>query len=62
MDMDTQHGFGHAAWTWTMDMHGCMDAGKPECRSKTQSGIVSFPLVYKTESGIMVSPVPLVTD
>jgi hypothetical protein len=30
MDMETQHGFGHAAWTWTVDMHGCMDAGMPE--------------------------------
>jgi hypothetical protein len=24
--MDMQHGF--AAWTWTVDMHGCMDADK----------------------------------
>jgi hypothetical protein len=23
MDTDTQHGFGHAAWTWTVHMHGC---------------------------------------
>jgi hypothetical protein len=28
MDMDMQHGF--AAWTWTVDMHGCMDAGMPK--------------------------------
>jgi hypothetical protein len=21
--MDLQHGFGHAAWIWTMEMHGC---------------------------------------
>jgi hypothetical protein len=31
MDMGMQHGF--AAWTWTVDMHGCMDAGMPECRN-----------------------------
>jgi hypothetical protein len=41
MDMDMQHGF--AAWTWIVDMHGCMDAGM---LIKAQSGIVSFPLVY----------------
>jgi hypothetical protein len=33
MDMDTQHGFGYAAWTWTVHMHGCTDAGMPECRN-----------------------------
>ncbi len=46
MDMDTQHGFGYAVWTWTVHMHGCTDAGMPECRWKAQSGIVIFPLVY----------------
>jgi hypothetical protein len=30
MDMVMQHGFD--AWTWTVDMHGCMDARMPECR------------------------------
>ncbi len=29
MNMDTQHGFSQVAWTWTVDMHGCMDAGMP---------------------------------
>jgi hypothetical protein len=28
MDMDMQLGFGHAAWIWTMDMHGCWNANK----------------------------------
>ncbi len=42
MDIDTQLGFGYAAWTWTVHMNGCMD----ECRRKAQSGIVSFLLVY----------------
>jgi hypothetical protein len=34
MDMDMQHGhehsawFGHAAWIWKMDMHGCRNADK----------------------------------
>jgi hypothetical protein len=27
--MHTQHGFGHAAWIWTVDMHKCMNAGMP---------------------------------
>ncbi len=49
MDMDMQHGF--AAWTWTVDMHGYMDAGMPIKSS-----------VRHRHSGIMVSPVPLVTD
>jgi hypothetical protein len=26
--MDTQPGFGHVAWTWTVDMHGCLNANK----------------------------------
>jgi hypothetical protein len=43
IDMDTQHGFGYAAWTWKVHMHGCTDAGMP---MKGQSGIDSFPLVY----------------
>jgi hypothetical protein len=30
--MDMQYGFGYAAWTWTVHMHGCTDAGMPECR------------------------------
>ncbi len=47
MDMDTQHRFGHAAWTWTVDMHGCRNVDK-----KTQSGIVSFLLVYNAQSSI----------
>jgi hypothetical protein len=66
MDMDTQHGFVYAAWTWTVHMHGCTDAGMPECRWKAQSGIDSsvslYCLVRHRHSGIMVSPVPLVTD
>jgi hypothetical protein len=44
VDMDTQHGFGHAAWIWTMDMHGC--------QKKAQPGIVSFLLVYNFQSDI----------
>jgi hypothetical protein len=31
MDMDKQYGFGYAAWTWTVHMHGCTDAGMLEC-------------------------------
>jgi hypothetical protein len=28
MDMDKQHGFGHTALIWTMDMHGRRNADK----------------------------------
>jgi hypothetical protein len=56
MDMDTQHGFGHEAWTWTVDMHGCMDAGMP-IKSLVQLRYFSVSLqrlVLHQHSGIMV--------
>ncbi len=28
MDMNTQNGPGHAAWSWTMDLHECRNADK----------------------------------
>jgi hypothetical protein len=37
MDMEMQHGhypqhgFGNAAWIWTMDMHGCRNADQKVC-------------------------------
>jgi hypothetical protein len=43
MDLLMQHGLVNAAWIWTVDMHGCRNADK-----KTQSSIVSFPLVYNS--------------
>jgi hypothetical protein len=57
MDMDTQHGFGHAAWTWTVDMHGCMDAGMPIKSSvwHRQFSVSLQRLIRHRHSGIMVS-------
>jgi hypothetical protein len=46
-DLVMQHGLVNAAWIWTVDMHGCRNADK-----KTQSGIVNFPLVHNSLSGI----------
>jgi hypothetical protein len=69
MDMDTQHGFGHAAWIWTMDMHGCRNADKKLCpslafRHHGQSGTASHQisllvpsyaiLLSSLESGIIL--------
>jgi hypothetical protein len=48
MDMDMHHSFGHAAWT--MDKHGCQNAG-----------MLIKSSVRHLHSGIMVSPVLLVT-
>jgi hypothetical protein len=70
MDMDMQHGHGHAAriwsaaWTWTVDMHGCMDAGMPiESSVRHRYFSISLQsLVRRRQSGIIVSAVPLVTD
>jgi hypothetical protein len=55
MDMDMQyehmqHGFGHAAWAWTVDMHGCMDAGMP-IKSSVQHRLCSVGL-QRLVSGI----------
>ncbi len=74
MDIDMQHGHGHAAWTWTRStdwvmQHGpgqwpCMDAGMPT-KSSVRHQKFSFSLqglIRHQHSGIMVSPVPLVTD
>ncbi len=59
-----RQGHGKVTWTltWTCSMemgvhHGrtrtsSMDAGMKECRWNVSSGIVSFPLVYNTYSGI----------
>jgi hypothetical protein len=41
MGMDMQCGYEHAAWIWTMDMHGCRNTEIP---IKSSAGIVSFPL------------------
>jgi hypothetical protein len=71
MDMDIQHGHGHAArlrgheaWTWTVDMHGCIDAGmliKSSIRHRKFS--VSLQRLDRhRHSGIMISLVPLVMD
>jgi hypothetical protein len=60
-DKDTQHGFGHAAWIWTTNMHGCQNADK-------KISLASLVFCYFTtlspasDSSIMVSPVPLVSD
>jgi hypothetical protein len=50
MDMDIQHGHGHEArlrgheaWTWTVDMHGCMDASA--FRHHDQSGTAGHGLI-----------------
>jgi hypothetical protein len=76
MDMDMQHGHGHAAWTLTrttdlvmqhgptVGMHGCMDAGiliKSSVRHR-QFSVILQRSVWHLHSGIMVSPVQLVTD
>ncbi len=70
MDMDMQHGHGHTARFWScsmdlaMDMHGCQNAHKKFSLASlvwftTLSPASAFP---HRHSGIMVSPVPLVTD
>ncbi len=68
-NMDVQH--GHEAWTCTcaMDMemdkhHGCRNAGIPiQCLVCHRKSSVSLQnLVWHRHSGIVVSPVPLVTD
>jgi hypothetical protein len=74
MDMDMQYGHGHAAWTCTrttplvmQHVSGqwtCMDAGMP-IKSSVQHHYFSVNLprsVRHWHSGIVVSPVPLVTD
>ncbi len=64
MDMDMQHGFGHAAWIWTRDMHGCRNAGMPIKSSVWHCwfSVRLQRLVQHRHSTIMVSPVPLVKD
>ncbi len=64
MDMDMQYGFGYAAWTWTVHMHGCTDARMPMKSSvrHRKFSISLYCFVRHHHSGIMVSPVPLVTD
>ncbi len=76
MDMDMQYGHGHAAWTCTRStalvmqhvsgQWTCMDAG---CRNADKefspASLVSVSLqrlVRHRHSGIVVSPVPLVTE
>jgi hypothetical protein len=64
MGMDTQHSFDNAACIWTLDMHGCWNAGMP-IKSSVRHRKFSVSLrrlVRHRHSGIMVSPVPLVTD
>jgi hypothetical protein len=73
MDMDIQHGHGYAAWIWScsMDldsghawMHGCQNA-RMAIKSSVWHPLFSVSLqrlVRHRHFGIMVSPVPLVTD
>jgi hypothetical protein len=56
-----RHGFGHAAWIWTMGMHGCQNADKKPVKHRYFSVSLQR-LVRHRHSGIIVSPVPLVTD
>jgi hypothetical protein len=66
MDMDMQHGHGHTTRLWScsmdlaMDMHGFRNADKQ--LSLASLVFRSLQLVRHRHSGIMVSPVPLVTD
>jgi hypothetical protein len=60
MGMDTQHSFDNAACIWTMDMHGCRDPDKKFSPASLVFRLRRF--VQHRHSGIMVSPVLLVTD
>jgi hypothetical protein len=60
------HGHGQAVWTWTCDMemdkhHGCRNANKMFSPPSSVSASLQY-LVQHWHSGIVVSPVTLVTD
>jgi hypothetical protein len=60
-DLVMQHGLVNAAWIWTVDMHGFRNADK-KLSPASLIFVSSQLLVRHRHSGIMVSPVLLVTD